>query len=266
MNTFIVVIFPDEAKAYDGVRALNTMHDECSVTVYSVAVIQRDGQGRVSVKQQQEQGPNGVGVGMLVGGLIGLLGGPAGVALGASSGGLIGALRDVMNLGVSNDFLEVVSREPAPGKTAIVAEVSEEWVTPLDSRMEAIGGTVIREVRADFIEEHIERRIDDRRAEVKQLRAEHARASAEAAAKLKQKVDKAEQKLRDTVEQARERLEHYTDEADAKIKTLQGQARKATADAKSRIEERIAEMRADKDQRIGKLKQAWKLTQEALRP
>jgi hypothetical protein len=31
-----------------------------------------------------------------------------------------------------------------PGKYAVVADVDEDWVTPVDTRMEAVGGVVFR--------------------------------------------------------------------------------------------------------------------------
>lgn len=68
---------------------------------------------------------------------------------------------------------------------------------------------------------------------------------------------RAEQKLRAAADAAGERMKRYSEETEAK---------KASADAKSRIDARIAEIRADQKQRLGKLEQARKLAQEALRP
>ena len=267
MSKFVFTVFPDEAKAYEGVRALKALHLEGSVTLYSHAVVQRDAQGVFSVKEKQTEGPIGTGVGALVGGLIGLFGGPVGLAVGLGGGTVLGALRDLLNMGLSNEFLETVSRELTPGRTAVVAEVSEEWVTPLDTRMEALGGSVVREMREDFIDGEIEKRIADLKWVVARRKAERAAAKAEKMeAKLKKEVTKAEEKLQDIAEKARERVKHYKEEIDAKIYALQEQASKTSPDAKSRIEERIAEMRAEQSQRTGKLEQARKLTQEALNP
>ena len=36
-----------------------------------------------------------------------------------------------------------------------IAEIDEDWVTPLNTRMEAIGGSVVREWRSDFEEAEI---------------------------------------------------------------------------------------------------------------
>jgi len=61
-------------------------------------------------------------------------------------------------------------------------------------------------------------------------------------------------------------MKRYSEETEAKIQALQDQAKKASADAKLRIDARIAEIRADQKQRLAKLEQARKLAQEALRP
>lgn len=266
MSKFVVVIFADEAKAYEGVRALKDLDSEGALSLYSSAMVQRSADGNVAIKQKQDDGPIGTAVGGLVGGLVGLLGGPAGAAVGLGAGSAFGALRDLFNLGVSDDFLEAVSRELAPSKTAVVAEVSEEWVTPLDARMEALGGSVIREVRDDFVADQIEKRVGDYKAEVAQRRQERAAAKAEKMeAKLAKEVGRAEEKLRAIADKARKRVEDYRAENYAKSEKLREQARKAAPEARSRIEVRIAETRIDEEQRIGKLEQAYRIMQEALR-
>jgi uncharacterized membrane protein len=266
MSKFVVIVFPDEKKAYEGVRALNELHGEGSLTLYSDAVIQRGAQGSIDVKETRTRGPIATGVGVLVGGLIGMLAGPAGAAAGVAGGGGLGALHDLMNLGVSTEFLEAIGGELTPGKTAVVTEVSEEWVTPLDSRMEAIGGVVMREGRDDFVDDEIQKRINRRKAELAQRKSELAAARAEKVEAIKKNVKSAEQSLREAADTANARAKHYREETEAKIRALEDQAKNARADSKARINERIAEIRADQKQRTGKLEQAWKLTQEALRP
>jgi uncharacterized membrane protein len=266
MSEFIVVVFPDEKKAYEGVHALKELDGEGSLTLYSNAVIQRNAEGRISVKERQADGPVGTAVGALIGGLIGMLAGPVGAAVGVAGGTAIGAFRDLFNLGVSDEFLGTISKELTAGKTAVVAEISEEWVIPLDSRMQAIGGTVMRELRDDFVDDQMQKRIGKLDAELKQRKAELAASRAEKVDTMKKAVSKVEQTLRAAADNAKGRVQHYREETDAKIHALQDQARKAHADAKSRINERIAEIRADQKVRLDKLEQALKLTQEALRP
>ena len=72
MSKFVVVIFPTEAKAYEGTRALKELHAEASLAVYGMAVVTKGADGKLTVKQSADAGPLGMGVGALVGGLTGL--------------------------------------------------------------------------------------------------------------------------------------------------------------------------------------------------
>lgn len=159
MNKMIVTVFNNESNAYEGVNALTKLHDEGSLTLYATAVIAKDAKGVVSVKQAADQGPLGTALGFATGSLIGLLGGPVGLAIGATAGTIGGSVYDMAQLGVGEDFLAEVSQYLLPGKVAVIAEIDEEWVTPLDTRMEQLGGIVFRCVRGEFIDAQIEREI-----------------------------------------------------------------------------------------------------------
>jgi hypothetical protein len=80
---------------------------------------------------------------------------------------------------VPTAFVQEVQRDLKPGTFAVVAEVSEEWTAPLDTRMEAVGGTVARERRWDFIDDLIEKRTNARKAEFAEWKAERAGAKAQ---------------------------------------------------------------------------------------
>jgi uncharacterized membrane protein len=112
-------------------------------------VIAKDADGNTTVKQAADQEPLGTAVGLVTGSLVGLLGGPVGVLVGATTGMAGGALFDVGTTGVGTDFLAEAAESLQAGKAALVAEIEEEWVLPLDSRMEALGGTVFRRTRGE---------------------------------------------------------------------------------------------------------------------
>jgi uncharacterized membrane protein len=266
MSKFVVAIFPSEAKAYEGTRALDELHAEGCLTVYGSAVLAKDANGQLSVKQAADQGPLAVGVGALAGTLIGLLGGPVGAAIGYGSGAMVGALSDIYNSGVSVDFVNSVSEKLTPGKTAVIAEVAEDWVTPLDTRMEAIGGIVMREWRSDFEDEQIEREVNARKADLAKLKEEFASAAEEQRAKLKAQMDAAQTKLSAVAKRAQGRIDQLQEQAQAQaeIKGMQDQATKANRDTKAKLDRQIAEAQAEYKRRSDKLKQAWQLTKEAL--
>jgi len=266
MDKMIVTVFDTENQAYEGGRALKAMHDEGSIVLYAMAVITKDSNGKVAVKQAADQGPMGTVLGMATGGLIGLLGGPAGVALGAAAGTLGGSLVDLANVGVGADFLDEVSQYLGPGRAAVVAEAEEQWVIPVDTRMEELGGTVFRRSRGDVLDAQIQRDIIALEAESAQLDDELKAATGKARTKLQARLDAAKQRLEAMKNQAKARAQNLKNEADAKIAWLKQRAAKAHGDMKTQLESRAAELQADYDARSSKLSQAWQLTKQALRP
>jgi uncharacterized membrane protein len=263
MNKMVVTVFNNESSAYEGVKALNRLHDEGSISLHASAVIAKDAKGAVSVKQENVPGPFGTFFGLSTGSLIGLLGGPIGVAVGAVTGSVAGSMYDLAQAGIGSDFIDEVSLHLVPGKTAIVADLDEDWVTPLDSRMNGLGGIVVRRDRYDFIDAQIEREIAADEAELAQLDLELDQAAGEAKAKLQAKIDAVRQRQQKRREQLKERIEAIKREGEAKIKALQEQAAKAKGDVKAKLEARVAKARAIHEARARKLDQAWELVKEA---
>ena len=95
MSKYIVCVFDDEKTAYQGVRAIRELDNEGSIAVYEGAIIAKDANGKIQIKDTEEQGPLGTLAGLLVGSLVGVLSGPAGVAVGAAVGSLSGLLVDI---------------------------------------------------------------------------------------------------------------------------------------------------------------------------
>jgi uncharacterized membrane protein len=263
MDKMIVTVFNDESSAYEGAKALRGLHAEGSITLYAEAVIAKDSKGKVSVKQAADQAPLGTVLGFATGSLIGLLGGPVGLAVGALTGSLAGSLYDLGQVGVGRDFLDEVSQSLLPGKTAVVAEVDEEWVTPLDTRMDALGGVVFRRARAEFLDAQIERENAADKAELAKLKAERDQAVGEAKAKLQAKIDAVQKRLQARRDLLNEKIAAIKREGESKIKSLQEQAAKAKGETKAKLKNRIAEARADHEARVDKLNKAWQLVKEA---
>jgi uncharacterized membrane protein len=242
---------------------LKELHAEGEVTLYGLAIVTKDATGKLSVKEGPDDLP-GTAVGSLVGALVGVLGGPAGVLVGMTAGMMLGSIGDLLNIGVGTDFVDKVSRQLAPGKAAVIAEVDEDWVTPLNTRMETIGGSVAREWRSDFEEAEIAKESAARKAELAQLRAEMAQSRADAKAKLQTRINEVKAKLDQLSSQAQTKLQKLDNDTKAKINALNDQITKANAEAKARIKERLAELRADRDRRAAKLRDAGALIKEAL--
>ena len=263
-NKMIVAVFDNEKNAYEGSKALNDLHAEGSITLYASAVIAKDAAGKVSVKQLDDHGPVGTGVGLVTGTLIGLLGGPVGVAVGVSAGTFGGMVYDLAKVGVGEDFLQEVARQMTPGKVAVVAEVQEQWVMPLDTRVEAAGGVVIRRTRGEIFDSQVDRDAAVLNAELANLKAEHALALWESKPKLEAKIAATKTRLQETRDRVKAAAEATEKEMEAKVKALKEQAAKAQGDSKAQLEARAAEVQSEYKKRAKKLHQAWETTKEAL--
>ena len=264
MDKIVVVVFDSESKAYEGSLALQELQNEGSINLYAKAVIARDANGTLTVKQEGDMGPVGTAVGLLTGSLLGLLGGPVGVVIGAGAGTYGGMLYDLAELGVGEDYLYEVGKSLLPGKAAVVAEVWENWMLPVDTKMESLGGVVFRTPRIDVVDEQIEKDNAALDADLAELEAEFEQANAEAKKKLQLRIDATKAKLQASQNAMQARLESSQQETKAKMQSLQEQAAKAHGERKAKLEKRIAELKAEDKRRSDEFKQKGKEIKEKL--
>ena len=264
MNKVIFVAFDREQKAYEGARALHDMHRDGTITLYNDAVVVKEPGGNVAVRRAPDAEPLGTLGGMLTGGLIGVLGGPLGAAVGLGAGTLIGAAFDLTKEGVDLDFVDDVGARLEPGKAAVIAEIDEQWQVPLDTRMEALGGKLVRQTPTQIEDAYLEREIEtaqkelavlesETRAEVKASEAEKARKRAE---KLQAKIDAAKRKVEEKEDKLVGKLQSVKEEGEQKIAVLEAQKATATADSKALLERRLADLRTDYERRATRLQEA----------
>jgi uncharacterized membrane protein len=264
MNKLLVAVFDDETAADAGLNALRALHATGDITLYASGVLARDALGVVRVRKSMDAGPIGMAMGLAVGSLIGLLGGPVGVAVGAVTGTAAGAVRDFWAAGVGLDFVEDATRQLQPGKVAVVAEIEEEWVIPVDSALEAAGGKVLRRTRTEVAEAHLDHDIAAIKSEIGELESEASQATDAARTRLQARLAGARAGLDAALHRAKQRVDTLKQEADAKADSLGQQLSQVTGDAKSRIEERTKRVRNGYHARSAKLSRAWSLTKEAL--
>ena len=94
----------------------------------------------------------GVGVGALLGALAGPVGAAAGATIaagtaagiGAAAGGMVGLTADAVKSSEHEEAAYQTSFAIAPGQSAVVAEISEDWTAPIDGAMARLGGVVYR--------------------------------------------------------------------------------------------------------------------------
>jgi uncharacterized membrane protein len=231
MDRMLVVVFDNENKAYEGKKALLRLADEGSIGLYAYAVLAKQSDGTATIKQGDSAGPLATLVGTSFGSLIGLLGGPAGMLVGAAAGMSAGAGMDFANLGIGEDFIDDVTKVLKPNTVALVAEVEEDWVAPVDSRMEAIGGNVFRRSLAEVTNQIHEENVEAMKADLAQMKAEHAEAKADQKAKLQEKVNQLDARIQTQMRKIKDRTEAAQAQAKAKAEVLTARAAAARAKA-----------------------------------
>ncbi len=264
MNKVIFVGLETEQKAYEGDRALHDMHRDGTITLFNDAIVVRDKGGKVTVKEQPDAEAVGTLSGMLAGSLIGLLGGPVGLAVGFGAGTLTGAAFDLTREGVDSDFVNDVGARLDPGKAGLIAEIDEDWQLPLDTRMEGLGGKILRRTRPQIDDMYLEREIAAQEKELAALEAEklaQVKASHEAKAKrnaekLQAKIDAEKKKLQQKEDALSAKAKAVEQEAKEQIAALEAQKQIASADSKDLLDERLREVRRDYERRTVRLKEA----------
>jgi hypothetical protein len=165
---------------------------------------------------------------------------------------------------VGLDFIDEAEKFLLPGKVALLAEIEEEWVIPVDTALEAAGGQVFRRSRGEVAEAQFDHDIAAFKSEIKGLEDEASQASGAAKTKLQAKLAAAKLSLDGAVQRAKARVDSLKREADAKADSLKLQLSQAKGDAKARIEERVKRVKSAYHARGAKLSQAWELAKEAL--
>lgn len=251
MEKMVVVVFNNQPKALEGWQTLRELDKEGEISLYEVRIVAKEPSGHVRVIDNADVLAFPMIAGStVVGTLVGLLGGPLGAFIGASGGALIGAIGDAEEVGVTEEFVNDIKTALTPGKVALVAEIDEEWVTPLDTRMERIGGIVFR--RASDIAKTTQ---DDRdaaahRAEMEQLKAERAQARSDRLAKIDAKIDHLRAKLENAIERKRVKTQLRQQQREAKIQLLQTKADQSEGEIGRRQKARIAELRREYAERV----------------
>jgi uncharacterized membrane protein len=230
MERILAVVFDNEKKAYEGKTALRQAEQAGEIVIYGGAVVTKHADGTATVNDFDELGGTGAIAGTAVGSLIGLLGGPVGVVAGAVAGFAGGAIADVDyfdNARVGEDFVNDLFKSFTPNKVAVVAEVDEDWTTPVDTRMEAIGGTVYRRSMWEVREIADQKDIAAMKADLAQLKAEQQKVNAERKAKLQKKIAELQAKIDAQQNKAQQRKTAFEARQKSKSEVLKNNAKAA---------------------------------------
>ena len=163
---------------------------------------------------------------------------------------------DLFKAGVSIDFVDEVGASLIPGTAAVIADVDETWVTPVDTRLRALGGMTFRRYSGEVIDDELIRETDAARMELEQLRAELRDASGEAKANVQKAIEAQRRKLEALNDRIEKRLAEEKAEFEARLATLREQQAKAREGMRQQIEARMAELKASFEARKAKLDEA----------
>ena len=171
-DNVIAVSFPEEADAYEALARLKELDSQGSVAVRGAAVVAREHDGKITIKDQfgQESYEDTAGGGLL-GLLVGVLGGPIGVLVGGATGVIVGSLFDDDDDDNTRSVLGDMSKSIRVGPPGLLAEVSEQTPAAVDAVMAHLNGSVVRRSAAD-VELELAAAEDAQRAAKKKARQE----------------------------------------------------------------------------------------------
>ena len=269
MEKMLVAVFDEESQAYEGWRVLKQLDEQGIIVVYAARVIGKDPHAAITVKHSDFEFPLHAVSGTAIGALIGLLAGaPLGViggtAVGSVAGGLTGSVPDFYRAEVNAEFLNEVCTALQPGKFAVIADINEESVGPVDIRMAGLGGTVIRTVKQQFEAAQRAKAVAELRAEIEQTKAEFARAHAVRKAELQTRLDRLNAQFEAQLDQAKQRSEEIRIETEARLRELQRRAEIARADLKASLNAQAKQVAQDYEETQARLKGVLAYAREQL--
>lgn len=284
MEKFVAVVFDTENAAYKGAEALRGLHRNGDLTVNAAAVVAKDEYGTVQLKKTVDEGPIGTFFGLGIGALIGLLAAPAavasgaaiagtaavaqaaagGMALGGMTGGVLGAFRDIDVAEVDTAALNDVSNKLEPGKTCLIASIEESWTTPLDSRMNELGGTVHRKSRFFAAEEYYDAEARALDAELTALNEELRQTHADNKAAVQEKIDQLKTRIRENNEKIEARINTMNDNFDDKIREMDAKIEASHDEKREKLRQQRVKIETEHAERKERLQSRIKVADAVL--
>jgi uncharacterized membrane protein len=146
-DRIIVATFNSTNAAYDAASAIKNLKnaDLTQFKLKAGIMVSKDGKGNVSVLEDRNRFLTGTTVGTTAGALIGLIGGAPGAAIGAAIGATMGLTGDAVMSSLDSDFVDDVTAQMTPGKTAVIVEADEGSTRAVDDIVTVAGGQVYRQ-------------------------------------------------------------------------------------------------------------------------
>ena len=225
----IVAVFDPSTRAVDGHYALRRLDEANSIRLRPALIDKADG--------AQVRSRTRAGIATLSGSAIAI------ITAGCSAGGRIASARrrrpDRPLSELDTARIDAVGSVLTPGRSAVVAEIDEDWTAPVDDAVEALGGRVFRRTLAYDTETQAQRSIDALKKDHALLRAELAVASPECRRRLQTRIAAAEARLARKLSESKAHREAIRRQADARLAALRAKAAQATGDSKAKQLERV---------------------------
>lgn len=144
-SQIVVAAFNDENTADQAMESLKAAAKEQDFQIQDVAVVRRDENNKVHIKESGDMGGGkGAVIGGIIGGVVGLIAGPLAIATSALGGALVGGLAAKLHdSGIKNETLQSLGNALQPGTSAVVAVLGNQKVSQLRAMMEQAGAHVM---------------------------------------------------------------------------------------------------------------------------
>lgn len=143
----IVAAFNDEEKAGEELKQLRALEKEQLIVLVNAAVMTKDENGKVTVKETDDvSAGKGALFGAVAGGLVGLLGGPLGVIVGAAAGAATGGVAaKKIDMGFPDETLQELRDTLKPDSSAILVLIQHQWVDRVVDELDKHGAILFRQ-------------------------------------------------------------------------------------------------------------------------
>ncbi len=199
MERVIKFLVKSQSEAYSVIEQLRTLNSEGEISLAETYVLEKDTNGKVTLKDDRGMTFKYTAVGALSGGLIGLLAGPVGFALGTAYGAMLGTTGDLINHGSQEDILDEFGRKMPNGASMVISHVYEKWKIPIDS---AIGSLAkIERIDVEEMDNAIQTNLNHIDKSIEDAKQNLIAASKDRKERIQKKIDKLNEQRRVKKEQ-----------------------------------------------------------------
>ncbi|MBV8914687.1 MAG: hypothetical protein JOZ05_16805 [Acetobacteraceae bacterium] len=272
-SRFLIAVLPDEAYAERAARTFEALHEAGAIVLYGMALVASDPDGCLFLRSPAAPGPLGSASRVLAE-LFVQLGSPSrkpGWPPG-SSPACLDTLTEFASLGLDFDLIEAASAAMSGASVAVVAEIGEHWLGPVDAALAQLGGIIIRRFGSDTALQRTIEEIEALDMELQALEQELDRLGESATKTIVNRAKATRGRLLIASQRAEGMRTRLEQETEAKLAILIAQQERVGAqlDAKveqeTRIGEGIMQLQAEARQRSAMLARSIALAREALGP